>query len=110
MTVNELVSTERPALRAGKNGASAPAAVGLAELRSGEPHAQTILQPAKAKAGPSGQHVLLWQHNMLPRATPAALVLRRSGDLSEAPEPDPISNSAVKRLSANGTVSQDPGE
>ena len=39
-----------------------------------------------------------------------AVVLRRSGDLSEAPEPDPIPNSAVKRLSANGTVSQDPGE
>ena len=38
------------------------------------------------------------------------IVLRRSGDLSEAPEPDPIPNSAVKRLSANGTVSQDPGE
>ena len=39
-----------------------------------------------------------------------ALVLRRSGGLSEAPKPDPIPNSAVKRLSANGTVSQDPGE
>ena len=38
------------------------------------------------------------------------VVLGRSGDWSEAPEPDPISNSAVKRLSANGTVSQDPGE
>ena len=38
------------------------------------------------------------------------LVLRRSGDLSEEPEPDPISNSAVKLLSADGTVSQDPGE
>ena len=37
-------------------------------------------------------------------------VLRRSGDLSEEPEPDPISNSAVKLLSADGTVSQDPGE
>jgi len=30
--------------------------------------------------------------------------------LSEEPEPDPISNSAVKLLSADGTVSQDPGE
>ena len=39
-----------------------------------------------------------------------AVVLRRSGDLSEEPEPDPISNSAVKLLSADGTVSQDPGE
>ena len=39
-----------------------------------------------------------------------AIVLRRSGDWSEAPEPDPISNSAVKRLSADGTVSQDTGE
>jgi hypothetical protein len=38
------------------------------------------------------------------------IVLRRSGDLSEEPEPDPISNSAVKLLSADGTVSQDPGE
>jgi hypothetical protein len=110
MTVNELVSTERPALSAGKNGASAPAAVGLAELRSGEPHAQTILQPAKAKAGIRTTRPSLAAQQMLPRATPAALVLRRSGDLSEAPEPDPISNSAVKRLSANGTVSQDPGE
>ena len=46
-------------------------------------------------------------------ASPACrplLVLRRSGDLSEEPEPDPISNSAVKLLSADGTVSQDPGE
>ena len=39
-----------------------------------------------------------------------AFVLRRSGDLSEEPQPDPISNSAVKLLSADGTVSQDPGE
>ena len=43
-------------------------------------------------------------------ASQLAIVLRRSGDLSEEPEPDPISNSAVKLLSADGTVSQDPGE
>ena len=40
----------------------------------------------------------------------ASLVLRRSGDLSEEPKPDPISNSAVKLLSADGTVPQGPGE
>ena len=37
-------------------------------------------------------------------------VVRRPGGSSEEPEPDPIPNSAVKLLSANGTVSQDPGE
>jgi hypothetical protein len=30
--------------------------------------------------------------------------------LGEAIRPDPIPNSAVKRLSANGTLSQDTGE
>ncbi len=30
--------------------------------------------------------------------------------LSKATRPDPIPNSAVKRLSANGTLSQDTGE
>ena len=39
-----------------------------------------------------------------------AIVLCRPGGLSEKPEPDPIPNSAVKLLSADGTVSQDPGE
>ena len=39
-----------------------------------------------------------------------ANILRRPGGLSEEPEPDPIPNSAVKLLSADGTVSQDPGE
>ena len=37
-------------------------------------------------------------------------VLRRPGGLSGAPQPDPISNSAVKRASAHGTVSQGTGE
>ncbi len=40
----------------------------------------------------------------------ACHILRRPGGLSETPEPDPIPNSAVKLLSADGTVSQDPGE
>ena len=40
----------------------------------------------------------------------AALVLCRSGGLSEAPKPDPISNSAVKRLSAHDTVAQATGK
>lgn len=40
----------------------------------------------------------------------ACHILRRPGGLSEKPEPDPIPNSAVKLLSADGTVSQDPGE
>ena len=44
------------------------------------------------------------------RKNAGALVLCRSGDPSEEPKPDPISNSAVKLLSADGTVSQDPGE
>ena len=39
-----------------------------------------------------------------------ANILCRPGGSSEKPEPDPIPNSAVKRLSADGTVSQDPGE
>jgi hypothetical protein len=38
------------------------------------------------------------------------IVLGRPGGPSEEPEPDPIPNSAVKLLSADGTVSQDPGE
>ena len=38
------------------------------------------------------------------------LVLRRSGGSSEELEPDPIPNSAVKLLSANGTMAQALGE
>ena len=37
------------------------------------------------------------------RALLLYLVLRRPGGFSEEPEPDPISNSAVKLLSADGT-------
>ena len=37
-------------------------------------------------------------------------VLRWSGGCSEEPEPDPIPNSAVKLLRADGTKSQDLGE
>ena len=33
------------------------------------------------------------------------LVFRRPGDYGEEPEPDPIPNSAVKLLSADGTLS-----
>ena len=40
----------------------------------------------------------------------ASFVLRRPGGSSEEPEPDPIPNSAVKLLSADGTMSQDLGE
>jgi hypothetical protein len=47
---------------------------------------------------------IIKDHSML------ANILRRPGGLSEEPEPDPIPNSAVKLLSADGTVSQDPGE
>ena len=45
-----------------------------------------------------------------PKDPMLANILRRPGGLSEEPEPDPIPNSAVKLLSADGTVSQDPGE
>jgi hypothetical protein len=38
------------------------------------------------------------------------IVLRRPGGPSEEPKPDPIPNSAVKLLSADGTMSQDLGE
>ena len=38
------------------------------------------------------------------------LVLRRPGGSSEEHEPDPIPNSAVKLLSANGTMAQALGE
>ena len=37
-------------------------------------------------------------------------VLRWSGGFCEEPEPDPIPNSAVKLLRADGTKSQDLGE
>lgn len=40
----------------------------------------------------------------------ASTLLRRPGGSSEEPQPDPIPNSAVKLLSANGTMSQDLGE
>ena len=43
-------------------------------------------------------------------AGPPRPVLRRPGGFSEEPEPDPIPNSAVKLLSADGTMSQDLGE
>ena len=39
-----------------------------------------------------------------------ANVLRRPGGSCEEPKPDPIPNSAVKLLSADGTLSQDMGE
>ncbi len=47
-----------------------------------------------------------------PRMRSAPLRLFFAGPVVRArrPKPDPIPNSAVKRLSANGTVSQDPGE
>ena len=38
------------------------------------------------------------------------IVFRRPGGYGEVSRPDPIPNSEVKRLSADGTVSQDPGE
>ena len=38
-----------------------------------------------------------------PTALLLYFVLRRPGGFSEEPEPDPISNSAVKLLSADGT-------
>ncbi len=43
---------------------------------------------------------------------PICFTLRLAGlvALSEAIRPDPIPNSAVKRFSANGTMSQDLGE
>src|SRR5260221_8455454 len=41
---------------------------------------------------------------------PGPSVLGRPGGHSEGPAPDPISNSAVKTLSAHGTASQDAGE
>ena len=37
-------------------------------------------------------------------------VFRRPGGSCEVARPDPIPNSAVKRFSANGTMSQDLGE
>ena len=40
----------------------------------------------------------------------SSYLLRRPGGTSEEPEPDPIPNSAVKLLSADGTMSQDLGE
>jgi ABC-type uncharacterized transport system YnjBCD ATPase subunit len=47
-----------------------------------------------------------------PLKTGDAICLSLAGPVVGArrAEPDPISNSAVKRLSADGTVSQDPGE
>ena len=48
----------------------------------------------------------LLQHSSLLRL----LVLRRPGGFSEELEPDPIPNSAVKLLSANGTMAQALGE
>jgi hypothetical protein len=38
-------------------------------------------------------------------AKPVSSVLRRPGGHGEEPEPDPIPNSAVKLLRANGTLS-----
>ena len=64
-------------------------------------HKQKTISPQNA--GPSGQ-----ARGRLFEA--ACHILRRPGGLSEEPEPDPIPNSAVKLLSADGTVSQDPGE
>ena len=46
-----------------------------------------------------------------PDANPSShVVLRRPGGHGEGPVPDPIPNSAVKPLRANGTLSQDTGE
>ena len=47
----------------------------------------------------------LFAYCLLPRSA-----LCRPGGFCKATRPDPIPNSAVKRLSANGTLSQDTGE
>ena len=47
------------------------------------------------------------QHRMPARARTASL---RPGGHGEGPPPDPIPNSAVKPLRADGTASQDVGE
>ena len=63
-----------------------------------------------------GQEILATEHprhDSAPQQRQTLLlqiVLRRPGGSSEEPEPDPIPNSAVKLLSANGTMSQDLGE
>ena len=48
--------------------------------------------------------------NQFDKMTILLPVFRRPGGPSEEPEPDPIPNSAVKLLSADGTMSQDMGE
>ena len=59
---------------------------------------RTALQPALAKFVSLASRLALFP------------VLCRPGGSCEEPEPDPIPNSAVKLLSANGTKSQDLGE
>jgi hypothetical protein len=44
------------------------------------------------------------------KTTGFQFVFRRPGGSCEVARPDPIPNSAVKRFSANGTLSQDTGE
>ena len=48
--------------------------------------------------------------NQCPLVASVFSVLGRPGGYCEEPKPDPIPNSAVKLLSADGTSSQDAGE
>ena len=50
------------------------------------------------------------RYNLTSVSRPLTPDLRRPGGSSEGPAPDPIPNSAVKTLSADGTASQDVGE
>ena len=55
--------------------------------------------------GPIAARVMLLKPGLLP-----VFAFRRPGGFCGAIRPDPIPNSAVKRFSANGTMSQDLGE
>jgi hypothetical protein len=58
----------------------------------------------------SGSFYSLVAGHYLPNSLLRFSVLRRPGGFSEELEPDPIPNSAVKLLSANGTMAQALGE
>ena len=62
---------------------------------------------ANAYSSARGKHLFV---RTAPKDPLLRVVLCRPGGLSEEPEPDPIPNSAVKLLRADGTMSQDLGE
>ena len=74
------------------------------------PAIQSSLRPARLRIEVRGSRARGLRSNASRFRLLRIFVLRRPGGSSEELEPDPIPNSAVKLLSANGTMAQALGE